>query len=141
MLSSALASLPHGPEFRFVDELTALDPGKSASGRYLIKGTETFLPGHFPGQPILPAVILIEAIAQVAGIAAQTDPVHGSLANLRLTAVRGVKILGAAAPGERLDIHAEIMGRLGGLIQAQGRVLSGEKVIAEGQVTLSGEVQ
>jgi 3-hydroxyacyl-[acyl-carrier-protein] dehydratase len=141
MLSAALDSLPHGSEFRFVDELIALDPGKSASGRYLIKGTEAFLPGHFPGQPIMPAVILIEAVAQVAGIAAQTDPVHGRLANLRLTAVRGVKILSAAVPGERLDIHAEVVGRLGGLIQAQGRVLAGERLLAEGQVTLSGEIQ
>lgn len=137
-LAAALQSLPHGPEFRFVDELSALEPGKAASGSYRIKGAEAFLPGHFPGQPIMPAVLLIEAIAQVAGIAAQTDPEHGSLPDLRLTAVRGVKILGAAIPGETLEIHAEILGRLGNLIQAQGRVMAGGKMLAEGQVVLSG---
>ena len=136
--ADALSSLPHGPEFRFVDDLTALDPGKSATGVYRITGAEAFLPGHFPGQPIMPAVLLIESIAQVAGIAAQTDLVHGSLPNLRLTAVRGVKILGAATPGESLEIQADILGRLGNLIQAQGRVTVAGRTLAEGQVTLSG---
>ena len=74
-LQSALATLPHGPEFRFIDELTELEPGKSATGIFALKGNEAFLAGHFPGQPIMPAVLQIEAIAQMAGIAAQTHPV------------------------------------------------------------------
>lgn len=137
-LAAALASLPHGPEFRFVDELTALEPGKSARGRFSLKGSEAFLAGHFPGQPIMPGVLLIEAIAQLAGIVAQTDPAHGPLANLRLTAVRQAKIFRAAAPAEVLELTAEITGRLGTLIQASGRVTAQESVVAEAQVVLSG---
>ena len=135
---AALASLPHGPEFRFVDEIIALEPGKSATGRFTLKGAEPFLAGHFPGQPIMPAVLLIEAVAQVAGIAAQTDPQFGALPNLRLTAVRNTKIFRAALPGETLEITAGINGRLGNLIQATGRVSSGGNVVAESQIVLSG---
>lgn len=137
-LTAALASLPHGPEFRFVDEVIALDPGKSATGRYTLGGTEAFLVGHFPGQPIMPAVLLIEAVAQVAGIAAQTDPQLGALPNLRLTAVRNTKIFRAALPGESLEISVEISGRLGNLIQATGRVSSNGTSVAESQIVLSG---
>ncbi len=135
---AALASLPHGPEFRFVDEIIALEPGSSATGRFTLKGDEAFLAGHFPTQPIMPAVLLIEAVAQVAGIAAQTDPEVGAMPNLRLTAVRGTKIFRAAAPGETLEIRVEISGRLGNLIQATGWVSCAGVAVAESQVVLSG---
>ena len=137
-LIAALQSLPHGPEFRFVDALTQLDPGKSAHGTYLLRGDEDFLHGHFPGQPIMPAVLMIEAIAQVAGIAAQTDPVIPPLSDMRLTAIRGIKIFGTATPGETLEIAAILQGRMGNLLQAVGHVMVNGHVIAEGQVTLSG---
>lgn len=137
-LAAALQSLPHGPAFRFVDSLTRLDPGKSAIGTYVLRGDEAFLAGHFPGQPILPAVIMVEAIAQVAGVALQSDPAIPPLPDLRLTAIRSVKILGTAVPGETLHIEAEVQGRMGNLVQALGRVRVGERIIAEGQVTLSG---
>ena len=137
-LAAALQSLPHGPEFKFVDSLSALEPGKSATGVYRLRGDEAFFAGHFPGQPIMPAVIMVEAIAQVAGIALQSDPSIPPIPDLRLTAIRNVKILGTATPRETLQIDAEIQGRMGNLVQAFGRVRAAEKVIAEGQVTLGG---
>jgi 3-hydroxyacyl-[acyl-carrier-protein] dehydratase len=137
-LAAALQSLPHGPAFKFVDSISALDPGKSATGVYLLSGDEAFLAGHFPGQPILPAVIMVEAIAQVAGIALQSDPAIPPLPDLRLTAIRNVKILGTAVPGETLQIQAEVQGRMRNLVQALGRVRVGDRIVAEGQVTLGG---
>ena len=138
-LAAALASLPHGPEFRFVDELTALDPGRSACGVFTLRPESDFLAGHFPQRPLMPGVLMIEALAQVAGIAAQTDSGTPPLADLRLTAVRQIKIRGTIEPGQALRIEAEITGRLGNLVQAGGRVLSdGGELLLEGQVTLSG---
>lgn len=136
--SAAFSMLPHGPEFRFVDEITALEAGRSATGRFTLRGAEPFLAGHFPGQPIMPAVLLIEAIAQVAGIAAQTDPDLGALPDLRLTAVRNAKIFRATQPGELLEITSTISGRLGNLIQATGHVSCGGTPVAEAHVVLSG---
>src|SRR5215831_1976681 len=98
-LAKALASLPHGPEFRFVDRLLSLDPGKSAVGEYTVRGDELFLRGHFPGHPLFPGVLLVEAAAQLAGTVAQSDPKIKPLAELKLTAMRGIKILGTAKPG------------------------------------------
>src|SRR6266851_3916209 len=116
---SALASLPHGPEFRFLDRLTALEPGKSGAGEYTVRGDEPFLHGHFPGQPLMPGVLLVEAAAQLAGVVAQSDPQLPRLAGLKLTALRNVKILGTARPGEVIHLEARVTGRLGGLVQAQ----------------------
>lgn len=137
-LKEALQALPHGPEFRFVDELESLEPGRAATGWYRLKPEAEFWKGHFPGQPLLPAVLMIEAIAQMAGVAAQSDPAIPPLPDLRLTAVRGVKIYGTAMPGEVLHLEAEVQGRMGPLIQAGGRVRVEGRLLAEGQVTLSG---
>src|SRR5205809_7944541 len=96
LLSRALDALPHGVEFRFLDRLTALDPGKSGAGEYTVRGDEPFLRGHFPGAPLMPGVLLAEAAAQLAGVVAQSDPQIPPLAGLKLTALRKVKILGSA---------------------------------------------
>ena len=138
-LHAALHRLPHWPEFRFVDQLTALDPGKSGSGSYTVRGTEDFLRGHFPGQPIFPGVLLVEALAQLAGVVAQSDPTMSPLGNLKLTALRAVKIYGTAQPGEVIDLRAEISGRLDGLIQAKGVAAVGDRTLMHAEITLSGE--
>jgi 3-hydroxyacyl-[acyl-carrier-protein] dehydratase len=137
-LSRAFANLPHGPSFRFVDELTALDPGREGGGIYRIRGSEHFLTGHFPGRPMMPGVILIEAIAQLGGVVAQTDPAIAPLSDLRLTAVRAARILGAAVPGETLEIHARVEGRMDGLVQIDGAVNVAGRLLASARITLSG---
>lgn len=138
-MTDPLAALPHGQEFRFVDALEALDPGKSAVARYLVRGDEAFLAGHFPGNPLMPGVILIEAIAQLGGVVAQSDPSIPPLKNLLLTGVRAAKILGAARPGETLTLRAEVEGRLGGMIQVSGEVCVGERSLATAKIMLSGQ--
>jgi 3-hydroxyacyl-[acyl-carrier-protein] dehydratase len=138
-MHDALKSLPHGPEFRFVDSLTALDPGKSGAGEYTVRGDEPFLRGHFPGQPIFPGVLLVEAAAQLAGTIAQSDPQIPPLAGLKLTAMRGIKILGTARPGEVIQLEAKILNRLGNLIQAQVLAKVNGQTVMQGELTLSGD--
>ena len=89
---------------------------------------------------MMPGVILIEAIAQLGGVVVQTDPQHPAMADLRLTGVRAAKILGAAVPGNVLEIRAKVEGRLGGLVQIEGEVLGPASVLATAKVTLSGTI-
>ena len=138
-LKAALARLPHGAEFRFVDQLLELDPGKSAVGEYHVRGDEAFLRGHFPGDPLMPGVLLVEAIAQLAGVVAQSDPAIAPLPGLKLTSLRNVKILGTARPGESLRLEARVTGRLGNLIQAQGRAQVNDAVVLTAELTLAGQ--
>src|SRR3954463_1581818 len=105
-LALALASLPHGPEFRFIDQLLELNPGIAGRGEFTVKSDATYLRGHFPGEPLMPGVLMIEALAQLAGTIAQSDPKIKKLPNLKLTALRSVKILGTATPGQRLVLEA-----------------------------------
>jgi 3-hydroxyacyl-[acyl-carrier-protein] dehydratase len=138
-LQEALRHLPHGPDFRFVDRLLELEPGKRGVGEYRVRGDEAFLQGHFPGQPLVPGVILVEAVAQLAGVVAQSDPAGPPLSDLKLTAIRTAKILGTAAPGEVLTLRAEITGRMGNLVQARGSVETGGRILLQTDVVLAGE--
>lgn len=139
-IQTALSLLPHGPEFRFVDRLLSLDRGKEGVGEYRVRGDEPFLRGHLPGEPLMPGVIMLEAAAQMAGVAAQSDLQIPALPGLKLTAVRAVKILGAARPGDVLRIEAKVTRRMGHLIQAESRVLTKGEVILTAELTLSGTI-
>ncbi len=65
--------LPHRPPFRFVDAVDTVDPGVSITARYRVRGDEDFLAGHFPGNPVFPGVIQLEALAQTGCIAVLAD--------------------------------------------------------------------
>jgi 3-hydroxymyristoyl/3-hydroxydecanoyl-(acyl carrier protein) dehydratase len=137
-LELALRHLPHGNDFRFLDRLSSLDPGKSGAGDYTVRGDEPFLRGHFPDMPMMPGVLLVEAAAQLAGVIAQSDPLIPALAGLKLTALRGVKILGTARPGETIRFEARITGRMANLIQAQATGKVRGHVVLQAELTLSG---
>ena len=81
---------------------------------------------------------MIEAIAQLGGVIAQSDPSEPTLGDLRLTSVKNAKILGTAPPGKVLSIQAKVEGRLGNLIQISGSVSAGEAQLATAMVMLSG---
>lgn len=139
-LVQALSALPHGPEFRFIDKLDELVPGASARASWKLKGDEVFLRGHFPGAPLMPGVLMIEALAQLGGILVQTRPGEAPLKNLRLTAVRQIKILGSITPGQSIHISGILQGMLDTLGQVSGEVRDdGGNVIVTGAVTLAGE--
>src|SRR5262245_41503716 len=138
-LERALESLPHGAEFRFIDRLLVLDPGVSGAGEYRVRGDEPFLRGHFPNQPLMPGVLLLEAAAQLAGTVAQSDPKVPPMPGLKLTAVRGAKILGTARPGEVIRLEARVVGRLNNLVQAQARASVNGRLVLEAELTLSGD--
>lgn len=139
-LVQALSSLPHGPEFRFIDEVTELVPGVSAKAVWKLKGDEEFLRGHFPGAPLMPGVLMIEALAQLGGILIQTRPGEPPLKNMRLTAVRQIKILGSITPGQSIHLSGTLQGMLDTLGQVSGEVRDeAGNVIVTGAVTLAGE--
>jgi 3-hydroxyacyl-[acyl-carrier-protein] dehydratase len=138
-LHQALSLLPHGAEFRFVDRLLSLVPGKEGAAEYTLKPTEDFLRGHFPGDPLFPGVLLVEAAAQLAGVVAQSDPTIRPLRGLKLTAIRNAKILGTARPGETIHLRAQIVGRMNQLIQASASADVNGSTILETMITLSGE--
>lgn len=88
---------------------------------------------------MIPGVILLEAAAQLAGTVAQSDPQIPPLRGVKLTAVRGAKILGTARPGETVRLEAQVIGRMPNLIQARAVATIGGLLVLQAELTLSGE--
>ena len=131
--------LPHRPPMRLLDEIVDLVPGRQARGRKDLRKDDFFFDGHFPDEPIVPAVILVEMIAQVGGLAAgaPSDPhaPHRPL-RLRVAGFGPFKFPRAAAPGAQLEVEARVAGHLGGLYKIEGEVRADGQLVAVGSVTL-----
>ena len=114
-LSTAVGLLPHRPPFLFVDAVDALEPGESVRARYRVKGDEPFLAGHFPGNPIFPGVIQLEALAQAGGIALLSDERYAGTLPL-FGGVEDVRFRRIVAPGDELvlDVTLERLSSRGG---------------------------
>lgn len=105
---------------------------------YALPPDAPFLAGHFPGDPMMPGVLLVEAAAQLAGVVAQSDPGVPPLAGMKLTAIRMAKIQGTARPGDVVTLHARVLGRMGGLIHAQATASVRGAIVMRCEVTLAG---
>ena len=99
--------LPHRPPFRFVDAVDECEPGVSARARYRVTGDEAFLAGHFPGNPVFPGVIQIEALAQAGAVAVLADPRFAGRLPL-FGGVEKVRFRRVVRPGDELLLEVEL---------------------------------
>jgi 3-hydroxyacyl-[acyl-carrier-protein] dehydratase len=119
--------LPHRPPFLFVDRVSALEVGVSAVGHWKLTGDEWFFPGHFPGRPTLPGVLMCEAIAQLGAYTLLASPEHASKLPL-FGGIDTARFRRQVVPGDELELHAEL-----GRISARAGKGSG-KALVNGEV-------
>jgi 3-hydroxyacyl-[acyl-carrier-protein] dehydratase len=130
------AALPHGHPFRFVDRVIETDPGKRAVGIKNITYGEAILQGHFPHQPILPGVLIIEAMAQIAGIALHSADRPGQTGPSYLAAVRNVKFHRPVTPGDQLRLFAELVAQMDKLARFAVKAEVNGEIVADGEIVL-----
>ena len=124
--------LPHREPFIFVDRVLARVAGESVEAEKTFPADTPFFAGHFPGAPLVPGVILAEALAQAAGLAA------GQLGkSFRLAALKAMKFPAAAGPDETIRLWARKTAVVGTLWQFETKATVGERVVADGVVVLS----
>jgi 3-hydroxyacyl-[acyl-carrier-protein] dehydratase len=104
--------LPHRDPFLFLDEVTVLEPGSRVVARKRVREDEWFLTGHFPGRPIMPGVIIVEAMAQTGAVAVLADEANrGKLA--LFAGINDVRFKRMVLPGDELELICEVERRRG----------------------------
>jgi 3-hydroxyacyl-[acyl-carrier-protein] dehydratase len=124
--------LPHGPEFKFLSQVNSVRPGQDAGGTWLVKGDEAFLKGHFPGNPIVPGVLMIEAMAQLAGLACAGDGSQGGM-----LAHADVRFLAPVKPPAAIELTATVSSTLDATTLCQVQASVSGHLVARGTVAIS----
>ncbi len=124
--------LPHREPFVFIDAVLAIEPGESAICTRRFRASEPFFQGHFPGNPIVPGVLLTEAAAQTAGIAAgEPGKVY------HLSAIRQMKFIRPVGPDSVVEFSASKIGGMGEMLQFRVSARVGDVLVAEGVIVLN----
>jgi 3-hydroxyacyl-[acyl-carrier-protein] dehydratase len=119
-LERILRILPHRAPFLLLDRVTELQPRKSARGLKCVTYNEPFFPGHFPGQPIFPSVLIIEAMSQLLAVLAYaSEPFDTSQKVLYFLGFDAAKFRRPVVPGDRMVLDVEIVQRRSNIWKAQ----------------------
>ena len=126
---------PHSYPFLLVDRIIEMEPGKRIVGIKNVTYNEPFFPGHFPGQPVMPGVLIVEAMAQTAGVLAfksiskehQKKPVY-------FLGIDNVRFRKMVVPGDQLRLELEITKHRQAIWGFKGKALVDGKLVAEAEL-------
>jgi len=127
--------LPHAYPFLLVDRIIEVDPGKRIVGIKNITYNEPFFPGHFPGRPIMPGVLIIEAMAQTAGLLVfKSIPEEEGEKLVYFLGIDHFRFRKPVIPGDQLRLELEITKHRQSIWGFKGKALVDGKLVAEGEL-------
>jgi 3-hydroxyacyl-[acyl-carrier-protein] dehydratase len=129
--------LPHRPPMRLVERIVEIVDGQSARASRLAHPDDWYFQGHFPGAPVVPAIVLIELLAQTGGLATASGHSASDAQALRVAAIGPFRFPAGARPNQLLEARARVVGRMGGIVKIEGDVFADGTRVATGSVTLA----
>ncbi|MFZ1083335.1 MAG: 3-hydroxyacyl-ACP dehydratase FabZ [Terracidiphilus sp.] len=130
--------IPHRPPFLWIDRVEELEPGVRCVAGLLVDGTNPLFAGHFPARPILPGVLIIEAMAQTAAVMLGAEvPAEAAVGGL-LAAVNRFKFFRPVLPGMQMRIETRMLTRAGRLACIEGTVSVDGLKVACGELMVAG---
>jgi 3-hydroxyacyl-[acyl-carrier-protein] dehydratase len=137
-IGKILEILPHRYPFVMVDRVTEIVPQKSIRGHKMVSYNEPWFPGHFPGRPIMPGVLIIEALAQIGGILAYaSEPFDTTTSLMYFLGVDKAKFRHTVAPGDKLDLFVEIVHHRSNVWKLRGEATVEGTLCAQGELLAS----
>jgi 3-hydroxyacyl-[acyl-carrier-protein] dehydratase len=131
-----LKKLPHRYPFLLVDRVLSVDSGKSIKALKNVTINEPFFVGHFPHRPVMPGVLIIEAMAQAAGLLAFSGESGGRDANsvIYFAGIDGARFKRPVEPGDQLVMDVEILRHKAGIFKFKGTARVGEEIACEAEL-------
>jgi 3-hydroxyacyl-[acyl-carrier-protein] dehydratase len=134
-IKEIMAMLPHAYPFLLVDRIVEIEPGKRAVGIKNVTYNEPFFPGHFPGRPIMPGVLIVEAMAQTAGVLVFNSlPEEERKRSVFFLGMDNVRFRKPVTPGDQLHLEIEITRHRQAIWGFKGKALVDGKLVAEGDL-------
>ncbi|MBS3977550.1 MAG: 3-hydroxyacyl-ACP dehydratase FabZ [Syntrophomonadaceae bacterium] len=137
-INDILQVIPHRYPFVLLDRILELEKGKRAVGIKNVTMNEPFFPGHFPGRPVMPGVLILEAMAQVGAVALLSLPENAGKVAL-FAGVDEVRFRRQVIPGDQLRLEVEILKVRGSIGKGRARAYVGENLAAEGELIFALE--
>ena len=132
-IEEILAILPHRPPFLLIDRILELEEGVRALGLKNVTINEPFFVGHFPGRPIMPGVLIVEALAQVGAVALLRMPENaGKL--VYFAGIDGVRFKQPVVPGDTLELEVSLVKVRRRIGKGHGVARVAGKIVAEGDL-------
>jgi 3-hydroxyacyl-[acyl-carrier-protein] dehydratase len=132
-INEIMKHLPHRYPFLLVDRIVELEPGVRALGIKNVTINEPFFQGHFPDQPIMPGVLIIEAMAQVAGVMAFRSGVEGN--SVYFMSIDNAKFRRPVVPGDQVRMEIKVLKQRGNVWKFSGVATVDEKMVSEAEFT------
>jgi 3-hydroxyacyl-[acyl-carrier-protein] dehydratase len=126
--------LPHRPPFLLVDRVVTLEPGARLVAWKGVTMNEPFFVGHFPGKPVMPGVLILEALAQACALLAVKSMGPDEDVEEKITylmSIDGAKFRRPVVPGDRLELHVEVVKRKGAVWKQKGTAVVDGQTVAE----------
>ena len=137
-INDILQVIPHRYPFVLIDRILELEKGKRAVGIKNVTMNEPFFPGHFPGRPVMPGVLILEAMAQVGAVALLSLPENAGKVAL-FAGVDEVRFRRQVIPGDQLRLEVEILKVRGSIGKGRAKAYVGENLAAEGELIFALE--
>ncbi|PKL51721.1 MAG: 3-hydroxyacyl-[acyl-carrier-protein] dehydratase FabZ [Nitrospira bacterium HGW-Nitrospira-1] len=134
-INEIMKYLPHRYPFLLVDRIIDIQPGESITGIKNVTFNEPFFQGHFPGQPIMPGVLIVEAMAQVAGVMAFRSGVEGSGRLVYFMSIEKAKFRRPVTPGDQLKLDIKVLQQRGNVWKFSGSATVEGKLVSEADFT------
>lgn len=133
--------LPHRYPFLLVDRVTALEPGKSLDAIKNVSINEPFFQGHFPVKPVMPGVLIVEALAQATGLLAfkSQDSVDPQKLLYLLVGIDEVRFRRQVEPGDQLLLHVELVRAVKGIWKFDAVARVGDEIAASAVLMCAGK--
>lgn len=125
--------IPHRNPFLFIEEVTIIEKGKIGEAYRAFEKNEYFFEGHFPNNPIVPGVVIVEAMAQTAGVVVSENLINKNDKSVLFMSINKAKFRKPVLPNYKIKFYVELINNIKNVYKFMGRAHHNESLVAESE--------